>query len=539
MGSKQIRAVFCMALGALVASAASAETSRPEVAVTGGVVQGTSSNGIDVFKGIPFAAPPVGALRWRAPQPVMPWTGVYDASHDRPDCMQARFPSEIAPLSPAAGLSEDCLYINVWRQAGAKKLPVMVWIHGGGFVNGGISPKAFDGRYFAAKGVVLVSLNYRLGRFGFFAFPTLSKENPGEPKGNYGYMDQIAALKWVKANIAAFGGDPDNVTIFGESAGGGSVHTMLTSPQAQGLFHKAIIQSGGGRAPLMDNRQVSRDLPGLPSLENVGVAFAKSAGIENGDATALAALRALPADKVAGALNMLNMEPETYGGPSIDGTIVVASPQESYVAARQAKVPLMIGANNADLGRPAAKTLEEALAPFDSSVREQVLKAYDPDNTGNVRLIEARMASDLMMVEPARFTARAIAAQGVPVFEYRFSYVAPAVAAAQENGPRAKLIVNKGAQHATDVPYAFDTIVDVLGDKAVQNDAIMAYTLSSYWANFAKTGNPNGAGLPNWPAYDDKADVLMNFTAKNGATAMPDPWKVRLDLTETRADQAE
>jgi para-nitrobenzyl esterase len=502
----------------------------PQVAVTGGTVQGTTANGIDAFKGIPFAAPPVGALRWRAPQPVAPWQGVYDASRDRADCAQVKFSSKVAPLGDV-GLSEDCLYLDVWRPEGAKKAPVMVWLHGGGFVNGGISPKTFDGKYFAHKGVVLVSVNYRLGRFGFFAFPGLTQENPDEPKGNYGLMDQIAALKWVKANIAQFGGDPDNVTIFGESAGGGSVHAMLASPMAQGLFHKAIIQSGGGRALLMGDRLLSKDQPGLPSLETIGANFAEVNAITGTDTAALAKLRALPAETLVGTLNMMKIDEKTYGGPTIDGKLVVESPQSAYEAGRQAKVPLMIGATNADLGRLHPANLEEALRPF-GDAQDEARKAYDPDNTGNLNLIVARMGADQMMIEPARFTAREFSKQALPVYEYRFSYVAKADVADQKNGPRAKAIANKGAQHASDVPYAFDTISGVLGDMIVQPDAIMAYTMSTYWANFAKTGNPNGAGLPNWPAYDANADVLMNFTATGEAKAMPDPWKVRLDLTE-------
>ena len=214
---------------------------------------------------------------------------------------------------------------------------------------------------------------------------------------------------------------------------------------------------------------------------------------------------------------------------------MVRSPQAAYRDGLEAKIPLIIGANSADIGFSTAKTMAEAVAPYGVGNRAHVLQAYDPEGTGNVRLVAARMASDLMMVEPARFTARAFATRGLTAYEYRFSYVAPATAAAQENGPRANMIANKGAQHATDVPYAFDTIAEVLGAKTVPADRAVADTVSTYWTNFAKSGNPNGEGLPQWPGYDAKADVLMNFTPAGSAAAMPDPWQVRLDLTEARA----
>ena len=221
------------------------------VGTDSGKLQGVTQGPVESFKGVPFAAPPVGELRWRAPQPVQPWSDVRQANAYSADCMQVPFPSDAAPLGTKP--AEDCLYLNVWRPAGTKadaKLPVMFWIYGGGFVNGGSSPEVYAGSKFAEKGVVFVSANYRLGRFGFFAFPELTKENADGMVGNYGFMDQIAALKWVQKNISAFGGDPANVTVFGESAGGFSVSMLLTSPLSQGLFSKAIIESGGGRTNL-------------------------------------------------------------------------------------------------------------------------------------------------------------------------------------------------------------------------------------------------------------------------------------------------
>ncbi len=302
-----------------------------QVKVEGGAVKGAVADGVLSFKGIPFAAPPVGDLRWRPPQPVVPWTGVKEATAYGHDCAQKPFPSDAAPLGTEP--SEDCLVVNVWRPAEktSAALPVMVWIYGGGFVNGGSSPAVYDGSQFAKQGVVLVSFNYRVGRFGFFAHPALSAEHPGEPLGNYALMDQIAALQWVQKHIAGFGGNPKDVTVFGESAGGMSVHALLTSPAAKGLFHKAIIESGGGRSGLLTMRKLHDDQPNQPSAEAVGVAFAKSNGIEGTDAAALKALRALPADKVVAGLNLMTMggASGTYvGGPILDGKIMVESVED-------------------------------------------------------------------------------------------------------------------------------------------------------------------------------------------------------------------
>jgi para-nitrobenzyl esterase len=245
-------------------------------------------DGVVSFKGIPYAAPPVGALRWRPPQPMAPWTGVRQAAEFGANCMQGRFGPPQARASQAPPSWEDCLFLNVWRPANAAagaRLPVMVWIHGGGFTGGSGSSPNTAGTQFAKQGVVLVTFNYRLGRFGFFAFPALSREHPEELKGNYAYMDQIAALKWVQRNIAAFGGDPKNVTIFGFSAGGVSVHSLLASPLARGLFHKVIVQSGGSRDSVLTARPMREDGvdPNYPvSAETIGIEFARSMGIEDG-----------------------------------------------------------------------------------------------------------------------------------------------------------------------------------------------------------------------------------------------------------------
>jgi para-nitrobenzyl esterase len=497
-----------------------------EVRVYAGRLKGIDRDGLIVFKGVPFAAAPIGDLRWRAPQPPKAWSGVRSAAEYGSDCMQLPFPSDAAPLGTKP--NEDCLYLNVWAPSlnPAKKLPVMVWIYGGGFVNGGSSPSVYDGSQFAKRGVVFVSFNYRLGRFGFFAHPALTKEDPTGLLGNYGYMDQIAALKWVQRNISAFGGDPGNVTLFGESAGGGSVHAMLTSPMAKGLFQKAIIESGGGRGLLGGPRYLSREGPGgMPSAESVGVAFAKKAGVSGEDAAALAALRKLPAESVVDGLNMATMFTPTYGGPMIDGKVVVEPPDVAYLAGRWSKMPVMVGANSMDIGFGRAKSKDELFAQFGSN-SEKAKAAYDPDGSGKLPLVTMIVAADQMMIEPSRFIAAMAATAGEPAYQYRFSYVADSM---RKQWP--------GAPHATEIPFVFDTVEARYGKDLTPADKATAQAANAYWVNFAKTGNPNGVGLPDWPTYTPQHDVLMDFSIA-GPVAKPDPWKVRLDLTEVLVTNA-
>jgi para-nitrobenzyl esterase len=508
-----LRTAVLLTLPALAAAA----PPRTEVTVDGGAVAGTVADGVVSWKGVPYAAPPVGDRRWKPPQPVAPWRGVRAATQYANDCMQEPFPSDAAPIgTPPA---EDCLYVNVWAPAkpAAPRLPVMFWIHGGGFVNGGSSPAVYDGSAFARRGIVFVSLNYRLGRFGFFAHPALAKEQGPAPLGNYGYLDQIAALEWVKRNVAAFGGDPGNVTIFGESAGGGSVHTLMTTPLARGLFHKAIVQSGGGRAGgIMTPRS-------LKEAEAVGVAFGKLVGVAGEDAAALAALRKVPAADVVQKLNLMSMgaQRDTYAGPMIDGTVVAEEPETAFRAGRQARVQYLIGANDREFGfmplPPAA--VEGMLARF-GAAKAEALAAYDPGKTGDLGEVGIGLASDGAMVEPARLMARLAAAAGQPTWQYRFSYVASSL--------RKDV---KGALHATEIPFVFQTVRAKYGDATTPEDEAIAAAANAYWAAFATTGDPNGEGRPSWPAYDPKADVLLDFTAPLPA-AKADRWKARLDIIE-------
>jgi para-nitrobenzyl esterase len=522
---KTLKIAGQMILVAASFAVAQAQTPLLQTKIDTGRLQGSRDNGVASFKGIPFAAPPVGDLRWRPPQPAAAWAGVRPAMQYGSDCMQLPFPSDAAPLGTPP--SEDCLYLNVWTPAHSpkEKLPVMVWIYGGGFVNGGSSPAVYSGSHFAQNGVVFVSFNYRVGRFGFFAFPALSREGAGQPLGNYAYMDQIAALHWVQRNIRAFGGNPSDVTVFGESAGGGSVFMLLTSPVTKGLFQKAIVESGGGRDALMGVRYLDRTSPhGLPSAEELGVNFAKANGITGTDAAALAQLRALPAEKVVDGLNMASMgrAASTYGGPIQDGAIVTMTPQQALESGHYWKVPLIIGANSADIGFPRWHTLADTWAAFGPDA-DKAQAVFDPAKSGNVMLVGFAIGAEMMMIEPARFVAASLAAAGVPSYEYRFSYVAESI---RRQVP--------GAFHATEIPFVFDTVSDKYGAALAPADEAIAKQANAYWINFAKTGDPNAPGLPHWPAYTAAGDELLNFT-NDGPVAQADPWKDRLDLVEKLA----
>jgi len=487
--------------------------------VESGLLKGSVSGSVVAFKGIPFALAPVGANRWRPPQPVAPWGGTRSAATYGADCMQAPLSADDPPF--ASKPAEDCLYVNVWApvERSSGPLPVMVWIYGGAFVGGGSSPAVHDGTHFAESGVVLVSFNYRVGRFGFFAHPALTKEDPDGLLGNYGFMDQIAALEWVRKNIKQFGGDPGNVTLFGESAGGISVLDLMSSPLAGGLFHKAIVESGGGRE-LIPMRRIHESTGNLPSAEAAGLAFAEKAGIKGQDSAALAALRELPAKRLVDNLTMATPSTPTYSGPMIDGKILIGTSEQVMLAGRAMKIPVIAGATSADMGFAFATSMDGVFSPFGAK-REAAEAAYNPEHSSDFKKLGVLVTSDFMMVEPARFVVRWIAASGQHAYEYRFSYV-----------PESMRKKWKGAPHASEVPFVFDTVAERFGKHVAPSDETIAKAALEYWVAFAKTGDPNGTGRPRWPEYNAKEDVLMNFT-NAGPVAEPDAWKVRLDLAES------
>jgi para-nitrobenzyl esterase len=544
--SRVIKLLLCLLAGVAAMGVGTTAQQPPVVRVDSGELQGVADGGVVSYKGIPFAAPPVGDLRWRPPQSAARWTGVRQAAEFGADCMQGRFgpppprsgttPAPSAPASRAASperaLSEDCLFLNVWSPAGAApgaKLPVMFWIYGGGFVFGSSALPSTSGTQFAKQGVVLVAANYRVGRFGFFAFPSLSRERPDEIKGNYAYMDQIAALEWVKRNIAAFGGDPKNVTIFGFSAGGVSVHSLLASPMAHGLFHKAIVESGGSRDSILTARPMSRDGidPNYPvSAETIGINFARSMGIEGTDQDALARLRALSAEEILrGATAQPGISIPSYETtPILDGKLVTETAETAYKAHRQPRVPLMLGSNSADTAgnRVRATTKEQLFARY-GRWSAQANEAYDPDGLTDLATLISRANDDFGQAEPARFAASAFAANGSPVYLYRFSYVQTAM--------RERIA---GAPHGSEVGFVFGTLgTGGFGPPLppTSQDQGVSQMAQSYWVNFARTGDPNGSGLPTWPGYDPNKDLIFDFRPDGTGGAGPDPWKARLDVT--------
>ncbi|MCG6189971.1 carboxylesterase/lipase family protein [Maribellus maritimus] len=504
------------------------ETKRTEVKIKSGILRGVTEGDVSIFKGIPFAAPPVGEFRWRPPQPVKPWKGVRDASEFGPNCAQGGWGA--APGTIQAGSSEDCLYLNLWKPADARsgsKLPVMVWIHGGGFTGG--SGSGTSGDKFVKQGVILVTINYRLGRLGHFAFPALTKEHPEEPKGSYAFMDQIAALRWVKDNIAVFGGDPNNVTIFGQSAGGVSVHSLLTIPVANGLYQKAIGESSGGRDGVLTGRPINKENadPLYPvSAETIGVNFAKKHGIEGTDAAALAKLRVLPVEEIVDGGQETDGPggPRIYSGPILDGTLVVETSESAYNAGRQAKVPLIIGNCSAEIGGAfvsTATTKEELFSQF-GELEAEAKAAYDPDGNKEFAEVQTLFNTDWVWAEPARFTARAFIAVGEPSYVYHFGLVPAAM----------KQWARYGAGHGTEVGFVFGNLMNRDGSPVAPEEKEVAKMMNAYWTNFAKTGDPNGEGLPVWPLYNTQDENILDVQPDGKPVGNPDPRKARLDVIE-------
>jgi len=471
-----------------------------QVRIDSGVIEGTAAAdpGVRAFLGIPFAAPPLGDLRWREPQPVAPWDGVRKATKFGPRPMQGSIFSDM--VFRDKGPSEDCLYLNVWtpaRSAGAK-LPVMVWIFGGGFEAGGTSEPRQYGGHLATKGVVVVSMNYRLGVFGFFSHPELTAESGRGASGNYGLMDQTAALRWVQRNIAAFGGNPANVTIFGESAGSYSVSAQMASPTARGLFHKAIGESGS----LVGTRRIPAHVITLAAAEKNGVEFADAMG-----AKSIADLRSRSSRAVMRAA----LDDKTLKiGAVVDGYVLPKDVYSIYAEGSQAHVPLLAGWNADEsrvyavfgTKRPTAKSFSDAVRVEYGDLADAVLRLYPAGTDEEAVRSAGDLAGDRFIVSSTwSWIEKQLSTGGEPVYRYQFDRVIPLTPGTVING-RPATAADVGSPHAGEIPYVFGALASSSKDVPWQpEDLALSDMISTYWSNFAKTGNPNSKDVPEWPRY--------------------------------------
>jgi para-nitrobenzyl esterase len=487
---------------------AAAGTAAAQVRTTGGLVAGTTTSDgqIRIYYSIPYAAPPVGELRWQAPRPAAPWPGVRDATKVGPRCMQGRVFSDIS----FTDLSEDCLTLNIYTpaKAASDRLPVMVWIHGGGFVAGaGVEPR-HDGEAFARKGIVLVTINYRLGVFGFLAHPELTRESGRNASGNWGMLDQVAALRWVTDNIAAFGGNPQNVTIFGESAGSFAVSALMASPLARGLFHKAIGESGAF-FPLGSSGTLAPER--LAASEQRGVKLAELLGVDS-----LVALRAKSAQEVLQAASKANLPTS----PNLDGYFLPEDVYAIYAAGRQAHVPLLAGWN-ADEMR-AAVTLRKdkpTVRSFTGETRKRfgadadaILKAYPAATDAEALEAAAALASDTFISYSTwKWIEMHLQTGQSPVYRYSFDRKIP-VPEGNQVGRVAATSREIGARHAGEIEYVFGSLRISLPKVPWEpGDRRLSEIMTTYWANFARTGDPNGPGLPEWPRYEAKGRRILHL----------------------------
>jgi para-nitrobenzyl esterase len=490
------------------APAAKAEVSEASsltttVEVTGGTIEGVEQDGILTYKGIPFAAPPVGELRWMAPAPVRPGIGVKKADAFCDACMQAA-----NAMGNTAPVSEDCLYLNVWTPAKKvnEKLPVIYWVHGGGYSGGSTSTPMYDGTGFAKKGVVLVSVAYRLGPFGFLAHPELSNES-GIGSGSYGMMDMIEGLKWAKENIAKFGGDPSNVTIFGHSAGGAAISLLAATPLTEGLFHRAICMSGGSFTPLMAAIQAGIGL-GMPTLklaEQNGEEFLKQLGVED-----ITAARALSAEdiqnKLTGGMGGMRFRPVA------DGYVISNDLYSLFEAGRFNDTPVLLGHTSDEMGsfgptqNITPEQFEKQIRAQYSSQADAILAVYPHSTDAEATKSSKDIRNDSSFSWNTWTWSRLQTRNGKgKAFQYYFDY--------HPGSP------DGGSGHGSDVPYAFQT----LGGPTApgEEDLKLSDMISDYWINFARTGDPNGPDLPEWPAFSEDDQKVMVFDEAPGARPLP------------------
>jgi para-nitrobenzyl esterase len=460
-----------------------------------GVVQA----GIASFKGLPYASPPIGSLRWRAPQPPAARPEILTADQYGPACLQPPIPGE----PERDRVSEDCLTVNVFRPFEVNTpLPVMVWIHGGSFVTGAGGDPLYDGSRLAQEGVIVVTFNYRLGPLGWFAHPALAQDGSDGAIANYGMMDQIAALRWVRDNIGAFGGDPNNVTLFG----GSSVAMLMLCGASSGLFQKAIIQSGAGREPVRS----------LGQAEIAGKEFSRLVGAAGN----VSDLRAAAPEILLWAEKSLLERSSLSFYPVIDGRLVKQSIADGFRAGRENRVPLIIGTTDDDTDPFEAQFEQELKLPGDAN---ETLQDLYPEASGDPEEIARKLHTDRVFTEPARFLARAHAANGSPTYRYRFSYLPEQQRSSVATG------------HGGELQFVFGTLGVPSGGLFTYRDRETSNILRAYWTNFARNGDPNGAGLPLWD--ESSTDDKLLFVSNAGISSRIDPWARRLDLLEHQSER--
>jgi para-nitrobenzyl esterase len=483
----------------------------PVVALAAGSVQGTvEASGVHSFKGIPYAAPPVGNLRFKDPQPVVAWQGVRKAQAFGPRAMQLPIYGDMKFRSD--GMSEDCLYLNVWAPAAGSHLPVLVYFYGGGFVTGDGSEYRYDGESMAKRGIVAVTVNYRVGIFGFLAHPDLTKESPNHRSGNYGLLDQHAALEWVQQNIAAFGGDPARVTIAGESAGSISVCAQMASPLSKGLFAGAIGESGGltgNIKPVM-----------LDTAEQLGAAISADLGYKS-----IAELRAMSATDLMQAVKRAHFP------TVIDGYFLPEAPDEIYSAGDQMKVPLLAGWNSAEVpgeallggSAPTAESWDAAVRNLYGEKADEVLNLYKATTPDEVKQAATDLATNRFIAYSTwKWIDRATATGGKPVYRYLYAHPRPPVVGATGNQP-----APAGAGHSWEIEYALGNLHSNTVYAWTADDDKVSATMEAYFANFIKTGDPNGKGLPNWEPMKATGSEIMVIDVHTHAEKEPHPDRYR------------
>jgi para-nitrobenzyl esterase len=487
-----VAAALTAGLSSLAASAAPAP-----VHIESGWVQGTARDGLTLYRGIPFAAPPVGPLRWRAPQPQAGWSGVRRADRFGPSCMQ----DTQQPGTAWLRVSEDCLYLNVWTPATSARaaLPVMVWIYGGAYVGGSTANPLYSGERLAHHGVVVVSIAYRVGPMGFLALPALSAESPHHVSGNYGLRDQIAALRWVRRNIAAFGGNPRRVTIFGESAGGISVSILAASPLARGLFQGAISESGGSFGPTRTPPAPGENIQTLADAEQEGAAFEKRLGVRS-----LAQLRALP----AGVIQRAGLRVNEFW-PVLDGWVIRGDSYTAYREGRYNDTPILIGTNSDEgalFGTPPTRKayisgVRVRFGPF----AQRILRRY-PATRNGWRQSSMNLMRDAGFAWHTWVWAQLQARTGrSPVYVYYFDHVPPRPADSPWKDAT-------GAVHSEEIAYVFQHLNQHPSLPWSAADRAISADMAAYWTDFAKRSNPNGPGVPYWPVFDGSRHAVMHFT---------------------------